>query len=46
MKMIKFHRDEDIDEIEFHLKPDYEVKVYRIKFVELAAKEVSKHYKF
>lgn len=46
MKMIKFHTEEDIDEIEFHLKPEYEVKVYRIKYVELAAKEVANAYNF
>jgi hypothetical protein len=37
MKVIRFHHDEDIDEIEFHLNPCYELKVYRIKFIELAA---------
>ncbi len=31
--MIRFYKDEDIDEIEFHLRPDFEIKVYRIKFV-------------
>ena len=41
MKMIRFYSEEDIDEIEFHLNPDYEIKVYRIKYVELAAKKVA-----
>lgn len=46
MKMIRFYKDEDIDEIEFHLRPDFEIKVYRIKFVQLAAKEAAHNYDF
>ena len=41
MKMIRFYTDSDVDEIEFHLNPDYEVKVYRIKYIELAAQKVA-----
>lgn len=46
MKMIRFHNEEDIDAIEFNLAPEYDVKVYRIKYVELAARDVGCNYDF
>ena len=30
MKMIRYYNEKDISEIEYHLNPDYDAKVFRI----------------
>jgi len=46
MKMIRFYSDNDINEIEYHISPEYEAKVFRIELVNIAANDVAKRYHF